>query len=151
MPEKPFSVRIAVRVYELDTQGHLNEAVYIQYAQHGRWHAFQAVGITMQSMRKAGVGPVALETTIRFKRELTAGDEVDLISSLEYEGGKTFRIVQRFLKADGTVAAESETTAGILDLIQRRLVSNPEDVLRSISTAPEVLDQWLVQPKKGRI
>ncbi|MGW2215049.1 hypothetical protein ACWCSD_08675 [Nonomuraea sp. NPDC001684] len=34
-----FSVRIAVRGYELDTQGHLNNVVYHQYGDHARWSA----------------------------------------------------------------------------------------------------------------
>ncbi|MEU7735273.1 thioesterase, partial [Streptomyces griseus] len=29
-----FSVDVTVRGYELDTQGHLNQAVYLQYAEH---------------------------------------------------------------------------------------------------------------------
>lgn len=32
-----FEMRIPVRVYELDTQGHLNSAVFLQYAEHARW------------------------------------------------------------------------------------------------------------------
>ena len=32
-----FSVRVKVRGYELDTQGHLNWAEYLHYAEHARW------------------------------------------------------------------------------------------------------------------
>jgi acyl-CoA thioester hydrolase len=31
-----FFVDVTVRGYELDTQGHLNQAVYLQYAEHAR-------------------------------------------------------------------------------------------------------------------
>lgn len=31
-----FSVDVTVRGYELDTQGHLNRAGYLQYAEHAR-------------------------------------------------------------------------------------------------------------------
>ncbi|MFF3150593.1 thioesterase, partial [Streptomyces sp. NPDC057927] len=34
---KPFTVRVTVRVYETDAQGHLNGNVYLQHAEHARW------------------------------------------------------------------------------------------------------------------
>jgi acyl-CoA thioester hydrolase len=43
--ETPFAVRIAVRGYELDSNGHLNRAVYLQYAEHARWEQLRASGI----------------------------------------------------------------------------------------------------------
>lgn len=42
----PFQVRIRVRGYELDTQGHLNQAVYLQYGEHARWECLRAAGIS---------------------------------------------------------------------------------------------------------
>lgn len=41
----PFAVQIAVRGYELDSNGHLNRAVYLQYAEHARWECLRAAGI----------------------------------------------------------------------------------------------------------
>jgi acyl-CoA thioester hydrolase len=33
----PFRVRLEVRSYELDMQGHVTTAAYLQYADHARW------------------------------------------------------------------------------------------------------------------
>ena len=44
--EDVFSVRVKVRGYELDTQGHLNWAEYLHYAEHARWEFLAAAGIT---------------------------------------------------------------------------------------------------------
>ncbi|MFU0243298.1 acyl-CoA thioesterase, partial [Streptomyces scabiei] len=73
---EPFSVPVTVRGYETDTQGHLNQSVYLNYAEHARWSMLQAAGIRQADLVARQVGPVALETTIRFRRELLAGDEV---------------------------------------------------------------------------
>jgi len=83
---EPFQVRIAVRGYELDMNGHLNQAVYLQYAEHARRECVRAAGIAEDKQQAAGVGPVVLETTIRFRRELRGGDEVDV--SCEFIWGK---------------------------------------------------------------
>ncbi|USQ84201.1 acyl-CoA thioesterase [Streptomyces phaeoluteigriseus] len=133
---EPFSVRVTVRGYETDVQGHLNQSVYINYAEHARWSLLQAAGITQAGLIGRGVGPVALETTIRYRRELLAGDEVDVTCAFEWGGGKTFRIEQIIRKTDGTVAAELSAVGGLLDLQARRMVADPQDHFKQLATDP---------------
>ncbi|MBC6462993.1 acyl-CoA thioesterase [Actinomadura sp. HBU206391] len=134
-----FTVRIAVRGYELDTQGHLNQAVYLQYAEHARWECLRAAGIPGDKMLSTGIGPVQLECTIRFQRELRGGDETDVSCEFIWGTGKTFRIRQEVRKLDGTLAAEITGIAGLLDLRERRLVADPGGRLRSLAGDPAVL------------
>ncbi|MFE6619152.1 acyl-CoA thioesterase [Streptomyces sp. NPDC008086] len=135
---EPFSVRVTVRGYETDVQGHVNQSVYINYAEHARWSLLQAAGISQAGLIGKGVGPVALETTIRYKRELLAGDEVDVTCAFEWSGGKTFRIQQIVRKTDGTVAAELTAIGGLLDLKERRMVANPQDYFKELATDPSL-------------
>ncbi|MBC7271207.1 MAG: acyl-CoA thioesterase [Streptomyces sp.] len=135
---EPFSVPVTVRGYETDVQGHLNQAVYLNYAEHARWALLQAAGISQTGLIGRGVGPVALETTIRYKRELLASDEVSVTCVFEWGGGKTFRIGQTIVKADGTVAAEVSAVGGLLDLKARKLVANPQDHFKELATDPAV-------------
>ncbi|MFD5538558.1 acyl-CoA thioesterase [Streptomyces sp. NPDC127079] len=135
---EPYSVRVTVRGYETDVQGHLNQAVYLNYAEHARWSLLQAAGITQARLIHRGVGPVALETTIRYKRELVAGDEVDVTCVFEWGGGKTFRILQKITKADGTLAAEVDAVGGLLDLKARKLVADPREVFKELTSALEL-------------
>jgi acyl-CoA thioester hydrolase len=132
-----FSVRIDVRIYELDGQGHVNSAVYHQYAEHARWCFLAAAGIDHAVLLGSGVGPVFLESTIRFRRELGAGDRVDVTCELRDRGyGRTFVIPQRIQLADGTLAAELESVCGLLDLQQRKLVPDPLRRLADLATDP---------------
>ncbi|MFF7733940.1 thioesterase family protein [Streptomyces sp. NPDC007984] len=133
---QPFSVPVTVRGYETDVQGHLNQAVYLNYAEHARWSLLHAAGISQSALIGSGVGPVALETTIRYRRELLAGDEVEVTCAFAWDGGKTFRIEQNVVKADGTVAAEITAVGGILDLEKRRLVPDPAEVFRKLAADP---------------
>lgn len=135
---EPYSVRVTVRGYETDVQGHLNQAVYINYAEHARWSLLQAAGVSQARLIGRGVGPVALETTIRYKRELLAGDEVDVTCAFEWSGGKTFRIRQTMTKADGTPAAEVDAVGGLLDLKARKLVADPREIFKELTSEPEL-------------
>lgn len=133
-PSELFSVRVTVRGYETDVQGHLNQAVYLNYAEHARWSLLQSAGVSQQRLAGAGVGPVALETTIRYHRELLAGDEVDVSCEFEWSGGRTFRIRQEIRKTDGTLAAEVTAVGGMMDLKERRLVAAPQEVFKELTT-----------------
>ncbi|EHN75135.1 acyl-CoA thioesterase [Streptomyces coelicoflavus] len=135
---EPFSVPVTVRGYETDTQGHLNQSVYLNYAEHARWSLLRAAGISQAGLVASGVGPVALETTIRFRRELLAGDEVAVSCVFEWGGGKTFRIRQVVTKADGTVAAEIDAVGGLMDLTERRLVPDPRQRFKELAAEPEL-------------
>ncbi|MGP4083948.1 acyl-CoA thioesterase [Streptomyces sp. KR55] len=133
---EPFSVPVTVRGYETDVQGHLNQAVYLNYAEHARWSLLQAAGISQAGLISRGVGPVALETTIRYKRELLAGDEVEVTCAFEWGDGKTFRIEQTIRKTDGTVAAEITAVGGLLNLKERKLVASPQDYFKELASDP---------------
>lgn len=135
---EPFSVRVTVRGYETDVQGHLNQSVYLNYAEHARWSLLQAAGITQARLISTGVGPVALETTVRYRRELLAGDEVDVTCAFEWGEGKTFRMQQTIRKTDGTVAAEITAVGGLLDLAARRLVANPQERFKELAAEPSL-------------
>jgi acyl-CoA thioester hydrolase len=136
---EPFRVRIVVRGYELDTQGHLNQAVYLSYSEHARWEFLRTAGITQDALIQSGIGPVALETTIRYRRELRGGDEVDVSCEFAFGEGRTFQLKQSITRVDGVLAAEIVAVAGLLDLRERTLVSDPVERLRSLATNPDLL------------
>jgi acyl-CoA thioester hydrolase len=135
---EPFSVPVTVRGYETDVQGHLNQSVYINYAEHARWSLLRAAGISQAELIGRGVGPVALETTIRYLRELIAGDEVEVTCAFAWSDGKTFRVEQTIRKTDGTVAAEVTAVGGLMDLKERRLVREPQKIFKELSTDPSL-------------
>lgn len=134
-----FTAQFTVRSYELDQNGHLNGSVYVQWADQTRWEYARAAGISIDDLVASGVGPVNLETTVRFHRELRAGDEVEVSCAFDWSDGKTMRVVQEFRRADGSLAAELVSIGGLLDLNARRLVEDPRARWRSVARLPEVI------------
>lgn len=131
----PFAIAIDVRVYELDTQGHLNSAVYLQYAEHARWQHLALHGITVERLIASGVGPVFLESTIRWHHEVRAGDTVSVGVRYDWpeHTSKTFLIHQEFRLANGNLAAQLTSCCGLLDLDRRRLVPDPRARLDALA------------------
>lgn len=134
-----FSVPVRVRGYELDTQGHLNQAVYAQYAEHCRWELLREAGVAQEKLIADGVGPVVLESTIKYRRELRGGDEVTVDCAFEWSAGKTFRIRQEIRRIDGVLSAEVVVVGGLLDLRERKLVADPGARFRGLAEYPELL------------
>jgi acyl-CoA thioester hydrolase len=128
------STRIEVRTYELDPLGHLNHAVYHQYAEVARSKAFEAAGCRWDTLFEARTAPVLLSTTVNFRRELRKGDVVDVSCVAKFGTGKTFHLSQTITKPDGTLAAEITCTMGLMDLDARRLVDDPAAVLAAAGT-----------------
>ena len=132
-----FATTVTVRGYETDANGHVNHAVYHQYAEHGRTELFRATGIDVPDMTAAGVGPVILESTVRFLAELRVGDEVEVTVAMRFGAGKTFRMDTELRRGD-TVAATITGTMGLLDHATRRLVTDPRGRLLALGNADRV-------------
>jgi acyl-CoA thioester hydrolase len=126
-----FSTRISVRGYELDSLGHVNHAVYHQYAEVARQEAFEAAGCRWDNLVAANAGPVLLETHVVFRHELRQGDVVDVSCAAKFGTGKTFLLEQHITKLDGTLAADITCTFGLMDLHARRLLPDPRAALIS--------------------
>ncbi|MFC4492800.1 acyl-CoA thioesterase [Streptomyces ovatisporus] len=134
-----FSVTVTVRGYETDAQGHVNQSVYLQYAEHSRWMILDAAGIRQADLLAEGVGPVVLETTVKYRRELRAGDEVRISCEFDWDEGKTFRVRHEILGPDGECAARVDSVGGVMDLERRRLVADPRRPFLKLAARPELM------------
>ena len=126
------SIRISVRSFELDALGHVNQAVYHQYAELARQAAVEAAGGHFDDLVAGGIAPVLLESHVVYRRELRGRDVVDVSCDTKFGTGKTFRMEQSITKTDGTLAAEITCTVGMMDLAARRLVADPRAALEAI-------------------
>jgi acyl-CoA thioester hydrolase len=138
-----FTVRIGVRSYEVDVNGHVNHAVYHQYAEHARMEHLRAAGLSQPALDGAGITVVILSTTVHFRAELRVGEQVEIDSEIEFTERKPFTMRHRLVRetgdGDGELAAEAECTMGVLDVVTRRLVADPYGRLVAAASAPGVL------------
>lgn len=141
-----FAVRIGVRSYETDVNGHVNHAVYHQYAEHARMEHLRAAGLSQSTLDAAGITVVLLSTTVGFRAELRVGEQVRIDSEVEFTGRKPFTMRHRLVRVadehgtpDDVLAAEAECVLGVLDVATRRLVAEPYRRLVAAASSPELL------------
>jgi acyl-CoA thioester hydrolase len=133
-----FVLRFRVRSYELDGNGHVNGAVYLLWADHGRWECLRRAGVDLAALRASGLGPVNLATTIEYRKELRGDDDVSIDCTFAWPAGKTFRVRQSITSA-GELAATVTSISGLLDLDTRRLVPDAAARWRRLAARPALL------------
>jgi YbgC/YbaW family acyl-CoA thioester hydrolase len=135
-----FAVRVEVRSYEVDANGHLNHAVHHQYGEHARTAHLRTAGCPPDALAVRGLALVLLETRVRFLAELRVADQVEITSELAFGEGRSFVFTHELRRADHPrIAAEITATSGLLDTRRRRLVAGPADLLADIATNPDLL------------
>jgi acyl-CoA thioester hydrolase len=132
-------ITLVVRHDDLDTNGHVRGPAYLAYADHARWATVIAAGVDPTALREQGIGPVNLETTVRFRRELMAGEDIEVSCTFQWNGGKTSHVSQQLRRPDGTLVAEVDSVSGLLDLTGRHLVADPARHWRALATQPDLL------------
>lgn len=70
---------ITVRGYELDSFGHLNNAVYLNYAEQAKWE-FLNDNKLLEIVNQYGLFPIILENNIRYMHEFRLLDKVRIES-----------------------------------------------------------------------
>lgn len=67
----------SVRGYELDSYGHVNNSVYLNYFEHGRWEMFRDLNLN-HILLNSSVLIVVTEVHIRYMREAKLYDEIEI-------------------------------------------------------------------------
>ena len=69
-----FMLEMAVRDYECDLQGVVNNAVYQNYLEHARHEYLKHIGIDFAALAEQGINLVVTRVEIDYKVSLTSGD-----------------------------------------------------------------------------
>jgi YbgC/YbaW family acyl-CoA thioester hydrolase len=70
-----YEYKLTVRGYELDSYGHVNNAVYMNYFEQARWEIFRHLDL-MEHFRQHNLLLVVTEMQIRYSREAKLFDEL---------------------------------------------------------------------------
>ena len=110
-----FTLEIAVRDYELDSEGIVNNAIYLHYLEHTR-HAFvKQEGIPFGSLTSDGLMPVVRRLEIKYCTPLRSGDVMLSRLWIERKGPRFVFYQDIFRKADEVPVAKAVVTIVCMD------------------------------------
>ena len=108
--------RGTVYPWQCDHVGHMNIMWYVGKFDEANWNFFARLGVTPTYLRESGRGMAGVQQNISYKRELFAGDIVEIRSSLLEIKDKSIRFLHEMRNAEtGETAAICEITAVHLD------------------------------------
>lgn len=109
---KKYSHSLKVRSYELDAQGHVNYAVYLNYLEYARVATMEQVGMPFQDFILKGRFVVIVEANIKYLAPATLGDELDITLEGIKAGRTSITFKQEiFNKLSGRKILESQLVA----------------------------------------
>ncbi len=98
MTSTVFSIELAVRDYECDIQGIVNNAIYQNYLEHARHEYLKQAGIDFAEYAKNGIHLVVVRAELDYKLPLKSGDRFIVDLKLERESKIKFAFYQNILR-----------------------------------------------------
>src|ERR1044072_7034710 len=114
--ETDATYRGSVYPWQCDHVGHMNIMWYVGKFDEPNWNLFARLGLTPSYLRQSGPGMAAVQPNIAYKRELLAGDIVEIRSRLLELREKSIRFLHEMHNAEtGEIAATCETVGVHMD------------------------------------
>ena len=115
--------------WHCDHMGHMNVMWYVGKFDEATWHVFARIGLTPSRLREGERGMAAVQQNITYKRELTAGDIVEIESRILEVREKVLRFSHEMRNAEtGEVAALCELTGVYMDRRLRKSCAFPDEI-----------------------
>lgn len=118
---------------DMDFNSHMRNTAYLDKSADVRMMYFADSGFPMSEFMRLKLGPVVMKDEVEYFREFHLLDEVRITIELAglSEDGSRMIIRNDFYRKD-TLAARVTSTAGWFDLVNRKLVCPPDDLLKAL-------------------
>jgi acyl-CoA thioester hydrolase len=146
-----YSRAYEIRWSDIDANGHVNYATYIDATGDLRYRFFIEHGFPPEKFRELGVGPIYTAIHVQFLREVLMGDTVTItygLSGLSPLGGR-WKVHHDVLKSNGKKAVSIDLEGAILDLSTRRPAMPNPDLLQVFNMITRTAD-FEVLPESRR-
>ncbi len=127
------SLEIVVRPTEIDVNGHVNNAKYVEYLEWGREDWYERNGLPYEQFLALGAMTVTVKLEVNFRRECRQGDPLIITTAPGRLGRTSFMLRQEIRRGDGVVACEAAVTLVTIDPSTRQSRPVPAELARALS------------------
>jgi acyl-CoA thioester hydrolase len=129
-----YIARWRVRTYELDVNGHVNNAVYLNWAEQIATEHVEAAGFGQGWMTEQGGAWVVRRHEITYRQPAVYGDDLELTTrAVSLKGARGLRDTTFARASDGAVIAELSTEWVWVRVADGRPARVPEALVRFFS------------------
>jgi len=106
------TTRVTVRSYELDSLGHVNHAVYLNWLEHARMRLLDDMGLTLDELFHRQWLPTVVRIEVDYRSEARVGQTLRIETWMDGFGRSSVTVGQRVLaEADDRLVAEAKVIA----------------------------------------
>jgi len=117
---------LTVRGYELDSYGHVNNAVYLNYFEHGRWDLLRELNL-YEFINISNLFMVVADIHISYMREAKLYDELEVQTSVVREDPYLIFKQKLLNRQSGQTLARGETRSIFIDKTTRKPTDIPNE------------------------
>ena len=126
------SLEIVVRPTEIDVNGHVNNAKYVEYLEWGREEWYERNGLPYERLFELGAVTVTVNLNLNFRKECRQGDLLTILTRPEHLGRTSFALRQEIRKRNGEVAADAVVTIVTIDPATRTSRPVPDELAEAV-------------------
>jgi acyl-CoA thioester hydrolase len=126
--------RMPIRWGDMDTMGHVNNAMYFTYLETARIDWFRAVGCAPNPQ---GEGPVLINASCTFLKQLEYPGDIEILTFVGAFGRSSFETYHEIRRVDQPEALAAEGAAKVVwvDFVEGKSKALPQDVRERLSRA----------------
>jgi acyl-CoA thioester hydrolase len=129
MAESIVTYRGTVYPWHCDHMSHMNVMWYVGKFDEATWQLLASVGLTSTRFREEGIGMVAVEQHLEYKRELLAGDLLTVRSSVQEVREKSLVMVHEMTNQETQEPAARTVLTGVcIDMTTRKARPLPNGI-----------------------
>lgn len=125
-------IKIPVRCTEIDINGHVNHAKYLEYYEWGREDWYEHHGLTYDSLRDRGVVTVVARAEVDYRHAAKQNDLLTITTWLHEVGKTSFRMKQHITAAYGQLVSEGYFVIVCVEPKTTRPVQVPDDIRKQL-------------------
>ncbi len=128
------SLEIVVRPTEVDVNGHVNNAKYVEYMEWGREEWYERNGLPYDRLLALGAVTVTVNLNLNFRQECRQGEVLTITTRSERLGRTSFVLRQEIRKRGGEIAADGVVTMVTIDPATRKSRPVPAELASGFRT-----------------
>src|SRR3954454_18468734 len=109
------TLETVVRCTEIDVNGHVNNAKYVEYLEWGREEWYERQGFPYDRLQGLGAATVVVNINLNLRRPCHQGDRLRVRTWPERRGRTSFVLAQRIERGDGEAVADARVTLVTID------------------------------------
>lgn len=132
MESYDYEFEMAVRDYELDTQGVVNNSVYQNYLEHARHQYLKEVGLNFNQLHLNGTDAVVHKIELEYRKPLVGDDDFVVRINVRQQGHVRFIFDQDiYRKSDQALILKAVVTTVFMN--NGRPIRPPEEVVKAFN------------------